>query len=80
MGMSSISCGIVTKQNNLFELSFRLPEPDDKRTRDYSPKFVEKLGGTLRLVSYRPGYGCPHLEKLLPHRFLRKQLLHLRLC
>ncbi len=29
--------------NRPFELSFKLPESDDKRTRGYSPKFIEKL-------------------------------------
>ena len=33
--------------NQPFELSFNLLEPDDKRTRGYSPHFIEELKENL---------------------------------
>lgn len=33
--------------NQPFELSFKLPEPDDNRTRGYSPHFIEELKEAL---------------------------------
>lgn len=28
-----------------FELDYRLPKPDDERTRSYSPNYVKRLNG-----------------------------------
>jgi hypothetical protein len=33
--------------NQLFEISFKLPKPDDKRTHGYSPDYVEELKATI---------------------------------
>ncbi len=39
----SLQIGVVIFSNQPFKLSFSLPASDDKRTRGYSPKFIEDL-------------------------------------